>query len=341
MDDVREIGFVISSHDIEKLRLFNSDASERETVIAWVESLADKKFWGLYLKDNERYKFHLKIGSDHDSQDGLIATGCKRLLALKNRGEIVLGKNNIFCLDSDYNFLVSLHQPLENMPCDHIYYTNIHSIENAFLNPIHTDETLVNVTASRLTDLTLRPSEIITAVGHDTFELVKLISFSMAHDPETAIDFNKSLLKEITALKMTEIDEPLSNSVIYKKFKLKISELTEELLNKTLAKPGNNYSEYEQAIRSAGVNSENAYLFIRGHNLYEMVVTVCEKISKSIRSAEIAKIKIRHAKPQEAVNAVHNEWQNYGASLKSGYFTANLRIEFLCNTYESLQGHYG
>ncbi|WP_205904160.1 hypothetical protein, partial [Pseudomonas viridiflava] len=74
---------------------------------------------------------------------------------------------------------------------------------------------------------------------------------------------------------------------------------------------------------------------------YEMVVTVCEKISKSIRSAEIAKIKIRHAKPQEAVNAVHNEWQNYGASLKSGYFTANLRIEFLCNTYESLQGHYG
>lgn len=136
MDESSELGFVISSHDIEKLRLFNSDASECQTVIAWVESLADKKFWGLYLKDNEKYKFHLKIGFDHVSPDGLIATGCKRLLALKSRGEIVLGKNNIFCLDSDYSFLASLHQPMEHMPCDHIYYTNIHSIENAFIHPL-------------------------------------------------------------------------------------------------------------------------------------------------------------------------------------------------------------
>ena len=163
----------------------------------------------------------------------------------------------------------------------------------------------------------------------------------MIHNPETSIKFNKDFLKEIATLKMAEINVPLADSTAYKKFKLKIVSLTEQLLEETSKTPNNNYRNFEKSVHSAGVNNENAYLFIRGHDLYEMVVAICENISKSIKHAEIAKIKKRLPKPRDAIQAIHNEWHNYGASLKTGYFAANLKIEFFSSTSEKLQAQYG
>lgn len=335
-----DFGFVISSSDIEKLKYFNSDGSERQTIIVWVEARADKRFWGVILADNERYTFDLKTADEFVSEDGTAATGCKRLIALKNKGDLILGKNNIFCLDSDDDFLVSIFDPVNKPPCDYVYYTNIHSIENAFIHPDHADRVLENLTACRLTALSFKPSDLLSEFSVDVFEMVKLLSFSLTYTPEIGLVFRNKLQEQMTSLKMIEIDEPLSTSEKYLKFRSNISDLIKQLRLQISKTEEDRYINFEKAVIDAGLNATNAYLFIRGHDMFEMVVSIFERISKDLRRREIDRIKETHKNPGDAIKAVHNEWVEYGESLKTGFYTANLRIDFLSDTLDIIKRDY-
>jgi len=336
-----EFGFVIDAIDIEKLKYFNSDGSERETVMVWVESRADKRFWSVFLPDSDRYSFDLKIADEFVSEDGVVATGCKRLMALKNKKEIILGKHNIFCLDSDDDFLVSLYDPAIRAGHGHIYYTNIHSIDNAFLHPSHADRVLENLTACRLVSLKFKPSDLLNEFSSDVLEMVKLLSFSLKYMPDVGIPFRKELQCEMASLKTIEIDQPLSTSEIYQQFQTKISDLITNLQTEIEKSEKQRYTEFEKVVMGAGLNRSNAYLFIRGHDMFEMVVSIFERISKDLRGREVTRIKKAYAKPGDAINAVHKEWSEFGHSLKISFYTANLKIDFFCETLDSIQRDYG
>ncbi|WP_448695678.1 DUF4435 domain-containing protein [Pseudomonas moraviensis] len=335
-----DLGFVLSSSDIEKLKYFNSDGSDRQTVVVWVEARADKRFWGVILNDNEKYSFDLKTADEFVSVDGKTATGCKRLLSLKNNGDLVLGKNNIFCLDSDDDFLVSIFDPDHSARCDYIYYTKIHSIDNAFIHPGHADRVLENLTACRLTALCFKPSDLLSEFSFDAFEMVKMLSFSLKYLPETGIVFRSKLQEQMTSLKTIEINEPLSTSKIYLDFRSGMSGLVQQLRSEISKSEEDRYIDFEKIIVNAGLNKTNAHLFVRGHDMFEMVVSIFERISKDLRSREIARIKSVNKNPRDAIKAVHNEWVDYGDSLKTGFYTANLEIDFLSETFDILKRDY-
>jgi hypothetical protein len=335
-----ELGFVLSSSDIEKLKYFNSDGSDRQTVVVWVEARADKRFWGIILTDNEKYSFDLKMADEFVSQDGKSGTGCKRLLALKNNGDLVLGKNNIFCLDSDYEFLVSIFDPTHKVECDYIYYTKIHSIDNAFIHPDHADRVLENLTACRIATLCFKPSDLLSEFSLDAFEMVKLLSFSLKYLPETGMVFRSKLQEQMASLKTLEINEPLSTSTIYLNFRSSISVLIQQLRSEISKSEDERYINFEKTIIDAGLNKSNAHFFVRGHDLFEMIVSIFERISKDLRNREIARIKALNNNPRDAIKAVHNEWVSYGDSLKTGFYTANLEIDFLSETFDTLRRDY-
>ena len=75
--------------------------------------------------------------------------------------------------------------------------------------------------------------------------------------------------------------------------------------------------------------------------MFEMVTSIFERISKDLRGREITRIKTIYAKPGDAINAVHKEWSPYGESLKISFYTANLKIDFLCETFDNIQRDYG
>ncbi|WP_341521869.1 DUF4435 domain-containing protein [Pseudomonas sp. G.S.17] len=339
MTTALEFGFIIESGDIEKLKFFNSDGTDRETVVVWVESRADKRFWSPILLDNDNYRFDLKIADDHISADARVATGCKRLMALRERGEIVLGKNNIYCLDSDEGFLISIFDR-SVQDHHHIYYTNIHSIENAFLYPAYADRIFEAVSARRLNDLSVKPSELLGEVSADTFEVIKLISFSLRYVPPVGLKLREDLYEALNRLKNIDVTLSIANSTDYSAFKEAVLEISAAAHRAIIPMNKESYLLFDQALTAAGFSKTNAYLFLRGHDIFETTVCIFNRLSKTMKAQEIAKVKELYANPKSSINAIHNEWDDYGSSLRVGFCASNFEIPFFSQTCKALTQNY-
>ncbi|MDB1113970.1 DUF4435 domain-containing protein [Pseudomonas extremaustralis] len=338
-----EYGFIVSSIDIQKASYFNIDGSDRSTVMVWVESREDKRFWGAYLPAIDGVHFDVKIASQATASDGKKANGCTRLLALKAIGDLIPGPNLIFCLDSDERFLSGIYRSGCVTVEAHIYYTNVYSIENAILHGAHADRVFEAVAACSIRDLAYGPSQFLAKVSAAVHSTVLLLAFSLENfDYDIVGVFKRDFLASIAQVGSMDLDTAIDDSDIFYEFKVALSEINTGLLLVIYDRGFEQlYSKFLGAILGELVDESNAYLFVRGHDLFNSFVRVFEAGSKKKKNAEISLVAQLHGGAKDMIKAVRNEWVEFEGALKYGFYAATPAVPFFDRTIDRIKADYG
>jgi hypothetical protein len=337
-----EYGFVVSSNDIQKISLFNIDGSDRITVLVWVESREDKRFWRAFLPKIDGVQFDLKIASQATASDGKKANGCTRLLALRANGDLIPGHNLIFCLDSDERFLSEISRPGGGGAEAHIYYTNVYSIENAILHGAHADRAFEAVTACSIEEFTYCPSQLLAKVSAAVYNTVLLLAFSLeSFGYDVVGNFKRDFLASIARVGAMDLSTAIDESEVFSEFKTTLVEINAGLLLSIRDRGAEQiYSDFVGAVSGALVDENNAYLFVRGHDLFNSFVRVFETVNKQKKAAEIALVAQLHNGARDVMSAVRNEWIDFGGALKYGFYLATPSVPFFERTIDRITSDY-
>lgn len=337
-----EYGFVISSSDIQKSYLFNIDGSDRRTVLVWVESREDKRFWGACFSRIDSVNFDFKIADEADASDGKKANGCTRLLALKEVGDLVVGPNLIFCLDSDERFLSALCRSEANINEAHIYYTNVYSIENVYLHGPHVDHTFEAVAACSVRDLACCPSSLLAHVSAAVYRTVLLLSFSLESFDYSAVGtFKKRFHASLASIGAMDLDTAIEDSEVFAEFKVALAGINNELLQYIYDRGFEQlYALFFEVVARESVDESNAYLFVRGHDLFPSVVKAFESANKKRNHAEVSRVARVYGGAKDAINAVRNEFTEFGGALKYGFYAATPSVPFFERTVARILADY-
>lgn len=338
-----QYGFIISSSDVHQAHHFNIDGSEDATVLVFVESREDKRFWGACLPRIDGVRFELKIADEASSTDGKKANGCTRLLSLSQKGDLVLGPNLIFCLDSDERYL-SLLCRLGNAGAQgaHIYFTNVYSIENAYLHSVHMDRTFEAVANCSLRDLKFSPSQLIEKISCMVSKTVLLLAFSMeSFGYQVVGSAKKSFIESIGKLGSMDMNSSIEESEVFNAFKIAVSSINYELLQLVYDRGLEPLLDKYLAVAAGeAINDNNAYLFVRGHDLFDSVVRVFEAVNKRKQHDEISRVGALYGGAKDAMNSVRNEWSTFASALKYGFYAATPRVQFFENTISRIEQDY-
>lgn len=337
-----EYGFVVSSIDIQKAQFFNIDGSDRSTVLVWVESREDKRFWGACLPKIEGVQFDVKIADEATASDGKKANGCTRLLSIRAIGDLILGPNLIFCLDSDERFLSGIYRAGGVFAEEHIYYTNVYSIENVILHGAHADRVFEAVAACSIRDLTYCPSQLLAKLSAAVYNTVLLLAFSLdSFGFDVVGDFKREFLASIARVGAMDLETTIEDSQVFSEFKVTLADINTGLLLNIYERGVEQlYSIFVDAVSGELVDESNAYLFVRGHDLFNSFVRVFEAVNKKRRAAEISRVAQLHSGAKDMMNAVRNEWAEFGGALKYGFYAAVPSVPFFERTIDRIMADY-
>lgn len=341
----KDVGFDFRSEDLEKTKHFNLDGSSAIHVDVWVEAYDDKRFWLTHLPRNSRYKFFIKTPDEITAPDGKVSTGCDRLFKLEGDGVIVLGKAQIFCLDSDDSFLKFF---LPSFTCsksnrDYIYYTSSYAIENIYLNPLILDRVFEVVTGNGSSSLLTPPSILLKKLSALVFEVVILLYFFevVIKSSTSPNPYRPKLSKILKSVGRVDCTQSLASCAHFLNVTKSLNKLGRSIYNSVVAAGKSpDYSAYRISVVSAGVTGDNAYLFVRGHCLYEGVINSLLKVTDGVRDREIARVKATYADYEGRVKAIIKQWPDCEHSLKAAYHAIPPSTPFFDATLSRLAADY-
>ncbi|MCF6763809.1 DUF4435 domain-containing protein [Pseudomonas fragi] len=332
INDDKDVGFVFDAADSERTRFFNIDGSTALNVNVWVEAQDDKRFWSAFLTNSESYKFSYKLGSEESGHDGKVGSGCRRLVKLERQGVIKIGLGEIICMDSDGSYL------REKVPgyvdaqlkSPHIYYTNVYAIENVYLHPQLLNDVLKFATASADIGRGAKPSELIASISALCFSLVINTAFLEVVD---AAWIERSKIKARTKsilirVKMIDCVSGLKACAIHAEVAGRISALSKELTDYIFSLSIDpRYNKYLEDVTLGGIGSDNCYLFLQGHSIYEGVVCAIDKLNDYWRNIEINKVR-GEANFEQKIKYITSNWPDVQQLLKSSYCAHRPKVEF-------------
>ena len=338
-------GFKFKSSWIEKKNNFNSDGSLRKTVLVWVEADDDKKFWMKFLQDNPRYIFSYKQPDEAIASDGKVANGCNRIISLISNGDIVLSALQISCMDSDDSFIKGLidgYTPPKPIN-DFIYYTTVYSIENAMLEAEHIDRTFEVVISEPKRNLFVSPSAFLEQISVCLFDSYnKLIFFDVTSQDRALIEASRTrFYNALSSLSTLDATIEYRNTACYLAFCAELDSLaalieTEiQKLNKAAE-----YSTYLSKLHQANIHPKNIYLFIKGHKIFDLTISIFENISKKYKAAAHARARKTYANPKSEINRINNSWHDYRSLIFGSFCIAVVNVDFLENTRLKLANTY-
>lgn len=341
----KDFGFSFDSFDGERSKFFNIDGSDTEHVTIWIESYDDRRFWMSYIKSNSKYKFTLKTPDQSQSSDGKTATGCERLFSLERSGDIVLGKHNIYCLDSDDSFIKCQIKGYKSKkaPRDFIYYTNVYSIESAMLDLDHLDDTFVCVTGQGLESIATPPSKLLIKISEVVYEEFITACFfeAITQDDERSTYLRKNLVSEVKLLSDLLLNENIDECKALEVLSTNIKKIHEDIVAE-LDKLSKNdeLSNFKKGVSQLGIHSKNIFLFLNGHFLFDLIMCIYQKFSDSLKVAEANRLKSSSPNSVQAIKSLKNGWPKFSDSLKFGFFAKKPEVEFLCETFERFEKDY-
>ncbi|KAA0983774.1 DUF4435 domain-containing protein [Pseudomonas sp. ANT_J28] len=335
--DNQAYGFKFKSSWVDKKKNFNSDGSQRNTVLVWVEADDDKKFWMNFLKDNPRYLFSYKQPDEATASDDKAANGCNRILSLVRNGDITPSKLQIVCIDSDDCFIKGFVDGyVSAKPAnDFMYYTNIYSIENAMLDPEHIDRTFEVVSSEPRRNLFVSPSSFLEQISSCLFACYhKLNFFDVISQDRGLVDSVRarfySTLCSLTALDLTS---EYTSSQCYSDFCVVLDSLVAlidaEILRLNMQ---TEYTAYQNKLSSANIGPKNIYLFVKGHKILNLIVAVFEKISSKYKAAALKRARATYANPKSEVNRINNNWHDYKSLIFGAFCISDIHVDFFSDT---------
>jgi uncharacterized protein YjgD (DUF1641 family) len=245
-------------------------------ILVYVEGFDDVSFWYNILspyenQNNIKFKIQPYSNEENDKIDNKFMDGKKGLQKLF--GHTGRGKYLIICLDSDYDYLFPEHsiKAKKINESDYIFQTYTYSIEN--LKCYSESLSGVCVQATQNTDEKIDFPAFFKNYSETIYPLFlwNLYFYSVKQEKKFTDDKFLEVIKIIDTPKLENNGKPVLDE-IEKKVKEKIQKLQQEFPNDI-----KKIAHSLKTLKESGLLNSNAYLFIKGHALYDNVVLMLLK----------------------------------------------------------------
>jgi Protein of unknown function (DUF4435) len=264
----------------------------RKDTIVRVESEADVAFWQSILTINLP---HLKF--EFFPQSMQIGSGKNEVLLLKKYAD----KELLLCIDADYDYL--LENTILNNPF--VFHTYVYAIENIFSYAEGLKETLEKATNTE--GLSFDFELFFKEYSNIIYDLLCYSLYSeKIKDGKLSRD---NCGKMVGFLKLNNIKNDLTE------LKIKLEKEAE-----TIKKQYGNLADFNlflMQLNELGLTKNNAYLFVRGHDLFDNVTM---KLMKFL-GYNLLQIQFESLRQ----SGRENEIENLNKQLKTKHFERNLR----------------
>lgn len=280
------LGFKLKSSYYEKSAKFISQNAP-QWVAVWVESDDDKRLWSPLLNERyRRFKFKLHIASLLESKDEKYADGCNRIFSLIKNGNIELGKNSIACLDSDYSYISGNYECNEKelLESPYVFHTHVHSKENIYIHPMGVDKILGRALGEEINQHDIYLQEFTDTLSIALSDYIyQFITLYRVGDLEGFRYFSSKFI-ELVRVFFDNILIPNDLKIdcsfrIKKLFEKYDDEIKKYMLEKI---DSNSYEEVKQRLQELSITNSDSLLFVRGHNIYPLIMGLYKKIDNHI-----------------------------------------------------------
>lgn len=329
MDDSSfELGFTLDAEYVSNQQAFMDEDSPIEVNI-WLESLDDKRVWAPLFDGFPKYNFNFLNSASFQSADGKSANGCNRLLKLLDSKQITLGKHQIFCLDSDFKFIKNLCHSYDgkDYSIEHIYWTFVHSKENIHMFPSLVDETISHITGLPKSQLAQRSSAVFEKFAECIFPsftgLIFLETLELEELEEVISKFRRELRESFFSLKAINSTSKIEFETQQEwiDFTVSLSKLNAEITTKIDSlKLNTEHESYLKTLHTTGINRSNIYLFVRGHDLEDVMCGLFGLITEAYKQKTLKDIETSSASTsiyRQRRKEFMNRWINFSPCFKS------------------------
>lgn len=246
----------------------------RRKIVAYVESYDDVFFWRSVLgrfEDETRF-FDIMLPSRNHRLD----RGKKAAIACMLKG---LGKDMIACVDADYDYIMqgnteSSKQMMEN---PYVFHTYVYAIENfqCYAKGLHETCVMVTLNDHRIFDF----ERFLDAYSQTIWPLFVWHMMMTVRHRKMFMHFDMVEFNKLIVLPSVRIQNPKwALEYLAKKVKAKIIQL-----ERHFPKLKEEKEDMEHFLQRLGINADNAYLYVQGHHLFDLVVspivqTVCDTL---------------------------------------------------------------
>jgi len=220
--------------------------------VVMLEDMNDEWFWKQTLKNYRPAKYQFVAGT-RNNESSTTSTGCGQCLKFQG----FFSQRFFTCIDSDFRYLNG-----ENISADNgIVQTYTYSWENHCAYHTRLNKGMIGF------DFALFMTEF-SAIIH------KGLIFLLFQQQNGLNHFTPKQLKKCIAQQYKKGDEVDNGKAILKR----IGEELECKLNNSIGYDTFDYKRWSEFYETKGVNKENAYLYVRGHNLYNMLLSIGNKL---------------------------------------------------------------
>jgi len=292
-------GFNFDNDYYKNSKYFDEDG--KETVLVWVEDSSDSKIWSNAFPKGEGFIFEFQTTDMFDFGDGVVSTGCDRIGKLIKDESIELGKNIIVCMDSDYHKMMNYNggnkKSLLTNP--YVYLTIFHSIENLKHYSSNLDLAYSRSLGTHVSALKLVPSDIAIKLSNVIFSpLSKYLYLASITGLKGSDHHNKhkGILKTIKFISKVDPSYLSDNNKFYTsphwlQGVKRLADIDVEL-SKMISSHGSStdYNSHKSYLIGEGFNIDNAYLFLRGHDVEDFFHSVLDAAFDEFLKGKISRV---------------------------------------------------
>lgn len=246
---------------------------QKRKIVAYVEGYTDVLFWRNLLNhvESDEFCFQVMLPSRQSLQKG-------KKSVLRNMLGPGFGRHMIACVDADYDYLMQGATPVSKQICasPYVFHTIVYAIENFQCYA----PTLGNVCALA----TLNDREVIdleSFMESYSRTIYPLFLWSVwVYRSGLHGQFSMADLSQVIALSDFNVQRPeQALAKLERKVKVKRA-----WLERTFPKGKAKLPALEQELQQLGVRPETTYLYVRGHDVFEKVVSpLVDSVSKQLR----------------------------------------------------------
>jgi hypothetical protein len=237
-----------------------------------VEAKADEEFWRKifrhYVADKE---FNFISGSS--TPKGTVATGVSHCLKYKP----YLSKHFFICIDSDYRYLM---QEKGFTPAQYVIQTYTYSIENHFCYAAQLNE--LSEKQLQIKNTIFDFDRFLKAYSQAMYEVLIWHLYLLKRGEEA---FPKHDFTQLLNLLQSAHNYDVANNgkavldLLEQRCKDKITELKQQF-------PTVNIDDEKTYFTTLGLTPDTAYLYVRGHNLYDLVCALGNSVTEKLLEQE-------------------------------------------------------
>lgn len=237
-----------------------------------VENKDDIVFWSTILKHfRPDYRFHFVAGSRNEF--GRETSGVTQCLKYFN----YLSRDFFICIDSDYRYLMNERK----INAKHfVLQTYTYSFENHHCYADGLDDVCCRVT--HLENRVFNFRQFMMNFSNIIYDLFIWHLYFLNSDPAR---FTKYEFTSYVTLNVCKPHPLIANNASRSldELRIRIGRKTDYLGRKY---PNADLENIRKKYGALGLTPDNVYLFVRGHNLYDMINCICKEVCKAILRME-------------------------------------------------------